>query len=123
MIARTAHLARLRGLLEQFPVVGLICARPVASASRFSWAFEEWAAYLAQITDQTQVHKLTGVAWATVGQIIERVVSRRLSPERDHPASRASDESTRFQYDGLSIWNSRHLRLIESKSLEAEISS
>ena len=53
-----------------------------ASASRFSWAFEEWVAYLAQITDQTQVHKLTGVAWSTVGQIIERVVSRRLSPDR-----------------------------------------
>jgi len=53
-----------------------------ASASRFSWAFEEWVAYLAQITDQTNVHKLTGVAWATVGQIIERVVSRRLSPDR-----------------------------------------
>lgn len=53
-----------------------------ASASRFSWAFEEWVAYLAQITDQTKVHALTGVAWATVGQIIERVVSRRLSPER-----------------------------------------
>jgi transposase len=53
-----------------------------ASASRFSWAFEEWVAYLAQITDQTQVHKLTGVAWSTVGQIIERVVSRRLSADR-----------------------------------------
>jgi transposase len=53
-----------------------------ASASRFTWDFEEWVAYLAQITDQTQVHKLTGVAWATVGQIIERVVSRRLSPQR-----------------------------------------
>jgi transposase len=53
-----------------------------ASASRFSWDFEEWVAYLAQVTDQTHVRKLTGVAWATVGQIIERVVSRRLSPER-----------------------------------------
>jgi transposase len=53
-----------------------------AAASRFSWAFEEWVAYLAQITDQTQVHKLTGVAWSTVGQIVERVVSRRLSPDR-----------------------------------------
>jgi transposase len=53
-----------------------------ASASRFSWDFEEWVAYLAQVTDQTHVHKLTGVAWATVGQIIERVVARRLSPER-----------------------------------------
>ena len=53
-----------------------------ATASRFSWAFEEWVAYLAQITDQTHVHKLTGVAWVTVGQIIERVVQRRLSPDR-----------------------------------------
>lgn len=53
-----------------------------ASGSRFTWAFEEWVAYLAQITDQTHVHKLTGVAWVTVGQIIERVVQRRLSPDR-----------------------------------------
>jgi transposase len=53
-----------------------------ATASRFSWAFEEWVAYLAQITDQTHVHKLTGVAWVTVGQIIERVVQRRLSTDR-----------------------------------------
>jgi transposase len=51
-------------------------------ASRFSWDFEEWVAYLAQITDQTQVHRLTGVAWVTVGQIIKRVVARRLSAER-----------------------------------------
>src|SRR5258708_33254899 len=53
-----------------------------ASASRFSWVFEEWVAYLAQVTDQTHVHKLTGVAWATVGQIIQRVVARPLSPQR-----------------------------------------
>jgi predicted AAA+ superfamily ATPase len=33
MIERTAHLARLRGLLEQFPVVGLIGARQVGKTT------------------------------------------------------------------------------------------
>jgi transposase len=52
------------------------------AASRFTMAFEEMVAYLAQITDQTQVTKLTGIAWATVGSIVDRVVRRRLGPER-----------------------------------------
>jgi transposase len=37
---------------------------------------------LAQITDQTKVTELTGISWATVGSIVERVVSRRLAPDR-----------------------------------------
>ena len=52
------------------------------SGGRFSEAFEEMAAYLAQITDKTKVHRLLGIAWETVGSIIERVVERRLDPER-----------------------------------------
>jgi transposase len=51
-------------------------------ASRFSLAFEELAAYLSQITDRTQVHRLLGISWVTVGSIVERVVARRLDPER-----------------------------------------
>lgn len=51
-------------------------------ASRFTGAFEELVAYLAQITDKTQAAKLTGIAWATVGSIVDRVVHRRLGPER-----------------------------------------
>jgi transposase len=39
-------------------------------------------AYLAQVTDRTKVTKLTGIAWSTVGAIVERVVARRLDPER-----------------------------------------
>lgn len=52
------------------------------SGGRFSEAFEELTAYLAQITDKTQVKRLLGIAWETVGSIIERVVERRLDPER-----------------------------------------
>lgn len=49
---------------------------------RFTYDFEEMAAYLAQVTDQTQVSRLLGISWKTVGSIIERVVARRLDPDR-----------------------------------------
>jgi transposase len=48
----------------------------------FSYSLEEMVAYLAQVTDKTQVSRLTGIAWATVGAICERVVERRLDPGR-----------------------------------------
>ncbi len=50
--------------------------------SRFTYDFEEMAGYLAQTTDRTQVSKLLGISWATVGSIIERVVDRNLDPSR-----------------------------------------
>lgn len=50
--------------------------------SGFTWQFEELAAYLAQATDKTQVTKLLGIAWGTVGAIVERVVARRLDSGR-----------------------------------------
>ena len=53
-----------------------------AAASRFTYAFEELAAYLAQITDKTQVTRMLGISWETVGSIIHRVIDRRLDPER-----------------------------------------
>lgn len=53
-----------------------------APASRFTFELEELVAYLAQITDQTKVTELTGIAWATVGAIIERVIGRHLDPTR-----------------------------------------
>ena len=53
-----------------------------AADSRFTWDFEEMVAYLAQITDKTKVTELTGIAWETVGSIVERVVARRLAPDR-----------------------------------------
>lgn len=53
-----------------------------AADSRFTWDFEELVAYLAQITDKTKVTELTGIAWETVGSIVERVVARRLAPDR-----------------------------------------
>ena len=51
-------------------------------SSRFTLAFEELVAYLAQITDKTKVTELTGIAWASVGSIVDRLVSRRLDPGR-----------------------------------------
>ncbi len=50
--------------------------------SRFTYDFEEMAAYLAQVTDKTQVQRLLAISWQTVGSIVERVVARRLDPER-----------------------------------------
>lgn len=53
-----------------------------AHRSRFTWDFEEMAAYLAQLTDKTRVTEILGISWVTVGEIIDRVVSRRLDPGR-----------------------------------------
>ena len=53
-----------------------------AHGSRFTRDFEEMAAYLAQVTDQTQVSRLLGIAWQTVGSIVERVVADRLDSDR-----------------------------------------
>jgi transposase len=39
-------------------------------------------AYLAQLTDKTKVTELMGISWVTVGSIVERIVARRLDPER-----------------------------------------
>lgn len=50
--------------------------------SRFTRDFEEKVAYLARITNQTAVAELTGIAWKTVGRIIETVVAERLDPDR-----------------------------------------
>jgi transposase len=52
------------------------------AGSRFSEEFEELVAYLAQVTDQTRVTELMGIAWTTVGAIVERVGARRLDPAR-----------------------------------------
>lgn len=53
-----------------------------AVGSRFTRDFEEMAAYLAQVTDKTQVTRMLGIAWRTVGTIVERVVRERLDPSR-----------------------------------------
>ncbi len=50
--------------------------------SRFTRNFEELVAYLAQVTDKTQVSKLLGISWKAVDAIIGRVVERRLDPGR-----------------------------------------
>ena len=48
--------------------------------SRFTADFEEQVAFHAQRTDKTTVQKLMGIAWRTVGRIVERVVAR-MRPE------------------------------------------
>lgn len=50
--------------------------------SRFTRDFEELAAYLAQKMDRTAVTKQLGIAWRTVGTIVERIVEERLDPQR-----------------------------------------
>jgi transposase len=50
--------------------------------SRFTLAFEEMAAYLAQMTDQTQVSRLLGISWEAVGSIVRRIVAERLEADR-----------------------------------------
>jgi transposase len=52
------------------------------AGSRFTSAFEEMVAYLAQITDTTHVARLMGISWSTVGSIVARVVARHLPAQR-----------------------------------------
>ena len=49
---------------------------------RFTSAFEETVAYLARVTDQSSVQQMMGIAWVTVGRIVERIVNRRLDAQR-----------------------------------------
>ena len=51
-------------------------------SSVFTAAFEESAAYLAQVTDRTPVSRLLGISWVAGGNIVERVVARRLDGAR-----------------------------------------
>ena len=60
--------------VEQVPWAG--------GGSVFTSGFEELAAYLSQVTDRTAVSRLLGISWVTVGNIVERVVARRLDGAR-----------------------------------------
>lgn len=48
----------------------------------FSAAFEETTAYLARVADKTSVTMIMGIAWVTVGKIVERIVGARLDSSR-----------------------------------------
>jgi len=52
------------------------------AGSRFTRLFEEMVAYLAQITNKTEVSRMTGISWRTVGNIVSRVVAEKLDPNR-----------------------------------------
>jgi transposase len=53
-----------------------------STTTRFTTALEELGAYLATVMDQTAVTRLLGISWAAVGEIVERVVARKLDPRR-----------------------------------------
>ncbi len=48
--------------------------------SRFTYAFEDQVAWLVQRCDKTAVSTLMGIAWRTVGNILERAVGRHREP-------------------------------------------
>ena len=50
--------------------------------SRFTRDFEDLVAWVAREMNKTAVTELLHIAWATVGNIIERVVKRKLDPTR-----------------------------------------
>jgi transposase len=51
-----------------------------SAESHFTTPFEEAVCFMAQRTDKTSVKEFFGIAWPTVGQIIDRVV-QRIRPE------------------------------------------
>ena len=53
-----------------------------AAGGLFSAAFEETTAYLARVSDKTSVTRIMGIAWVTVGRIVERIVGERLDASR-----------------------------------------
>jgi transposase len=53
-----------------------------SAAGWFSATFEETTAYLARVADKTSVTKIMGIAWVTVGRIVERIVGERLDSSR-----------------------------------------
>lgn len=66
------------------PVHGVITeAVPWAEpGARFTRDFEELVAWGARTMDQTAVTRLLHIAWATVGEIVQRVVGRKLNQDR-----------------------------------------
>jgi hypothetical protein len=55
---------------------------PAFADGCFSSAFEETTACLARVADKTSVTKIMGIAWMTVGKIVERIVGERLDSSR-----------------------------------------
>ena len=91
-VRRWRHLSwgRMPAVLRYAPW-RVSCRRCGVKVERVPWAaggglftsdFEELAAYLAQMTDRTAAARLLGISWLTVGNIVERVVSRRLDGAR-----------------------------------------
>ena len=53
-----------------------------AGKSRFTREFEEYVAYLAQVSTKTHTQKMAGIAWTSVENIIRRVLARTLDGKR-----------------------------------------
>jgi len=101
---RHIDIVGLRVLLR-YSIRRVDCARCGVTTEFVPWAeptspftrmFEEVVAYFAQRADQTTVSKTMGVAWGTVGHIIQRVVAR-LGP------TDALDGLTHIGVDELSV--------------------
>ncbi len=82
-------------------------------------------AYLAQITDQTKVTRLVGIAWSTVGSIVERVVERLLDTGRlDGLISIGVDEFSyrkRHRYLTVVVCHARRRVVWAAKGRSAEV--
>ena len=92
--------------------------------SRFTWDFEELAAYMAQVTDKTHASKLMGISWEAVDGIVERVVERRLDPGRlDNLAFIGVDEFSyrkRHRYVTVVVDHARQRVVWAAKGRSAE---
>jgi transposase len=85
-IWRHLDFAGVRVLL-QFGLRRVICPRCGIVVERVPWAddvssrftrdFENQVTYMAQRCDKTSIQHMFGIAWRTVGRIIERVVNRK----------------------------------------------
>ena len=87
---RHVALGRWRIVLE-YQICRLSCPRHGVVTEVVPWAqprsafttdFEDLVAWTARTMDKTAVTRLLHIAWATVGEVIERVVQRKQDPDR-----------------------------------------
>jgi transposase len=92
--------------------------------SRFTKPFEEMTAYLAQATNKTEVSKMMGISWRTVGNIVKRVVDDKLDPNRLDGLKRiGADELSfrkRHRYITTVVDHDKHRIVWAAKGKDAE---
>lgn len=114
------HIGAVRILLEYAPrrVACPTCGVHIEKVpwarhdSRFTEPFEEMTTYLAQVANKTEVSRIMGISWRTVGHIIMRVVADKLDPARlDHLRRIGIDEFSyrkRHHYITIVVDHDRH---------------